>query len=104
METTPTSPTHRKRIALQSVGAVVLPFVVVSLYLVFTRWPSHRFTTFSDYAGIGASVSVGAALVGALPISGATRVALLILYIPLLLFLLFVYSLQFVGIVFGDWI
>jgi len=107
MEPTANIPTNRKRIAriaFQSVGAAVLPFLAASLYLVFTRWPHHRFTTLSDHCGLGAALLIGAALVGTLPISVAVRIALLCFYIPLISFLLFMYSLYFVGMVFGDWL
>jgi hypothetical protein len=105
MEPTANTPANRKRIAwivFQSTCAAVLPFLAASLYLVFTRLGLHRFTTVSDYCGLGAALFIGAVLVGTLPISVAARIRLLFAYIPLISFLLFIYSFYFIGMVFGD--
>ena len=84
------------------VGAAIVPFVVESAYLFFTRWPSYRFTTLSDYAGLAVSVLAGSALVATLPIRPLRRVLSLAVYVPLLLALLFCYTLFFIAVVFHD--
>ena len=48
--------------------AAIAPFIVESGYLFLSRWPSYRFTTFSDYAGFVVSIFAGAAFVAILPI------------------------------------
>jgi hypothetical protein len=75
---------------------------VASAYLFLTRWPSYRFTTFSDYAGLGVSVLAGAAFVALLPMRRMHRAVALLLYIPVVAVLLFFYTLWFIAVVFHD--
>ena len=91
-------------IGLRAVAALVIPFVVMSAYLLLSRWPSRWFTAPSDYAAGGVSLLAGAIFIATLPISRVVRATLLVFYVPMLWFLLFLYSLEFVGAVFGDWI
>ena len=84
------------------VGAAAAPFVVASVYLFFTRWPSYRFTTLSDYAGLGVSVLAGAAFVATLPIRPLLRALALALYVPLIGAALFFYTFWFIAVVFHD--
>jgi preprotein translocase subunit SecY len=88
--------------AWRLLGAGVAPFIVASAYLLFTRWPSYRFTKFSDYAGLGVSVLAGAAFVALLPIRPVQRVLSLLLYVPLVAVLLFFYAFWFIALVFHD--
>jgi len=83
-------------------GAAVAPFVLASAYLTLTRWPSYRFTTFSDYAGLAVSVLAGAAFVAVLPIRPLQRVLSLLIYVPVLAVLLFFYTFWFIAVVFHD--
>jgi hypothetical protein len=92
----------RRRFEWRLVGAVIAPFLVASAYLFFTRWPSYRFTTFSDYAGLAASVVVGAVFVAILPIRPLQRIVSLIIYVPVLAVLLFFFMLWFMASVFHD--
>src|SRR5690242_9332242 len=93
-----------KMVGLRATAAVVLPFALMSVYLLLSRWPSRWFTTLSDYAAGAVSLLAGSALIATLPISREVRLLLLLFYVPMLCFLLFLYGLQFVGMVFGDWI
>jgi hypothetical protein len=80
------------------VAAVIAPFVFLSL----TRWPSYRFTAFSDYAGLAVSVLIGAAFIATLPIRTRYRVLALLVYIPGVAELLFYFTLWFIAVVFHD--
>ena len=82
-------------------AATLIPFVVVSLYLVFSRWPSDKFTAFSDYAGLGISIFIGAAFIVKLPIHLHKRLLFLLAYIPIFGILLVYFSLVFVCSIFG---
>ena len=81
--------------AWRAAVAALAPFAVESAYLFFTRWPSSRFTTFSDYAGLSVSVLAGAVFVARLPIRPVERVVLLLVYVPTFAGLLFIYSFFF---------
>jgi hypothetical protein len=83
-------------------AAVFAPYLTTALYLALTRWPSHRFTTFSDYAGLGFAVLVGAAFVATLPIRAVYRVLLILAYAPVMWSSLNKFSLWFLAIVFRE--
>jgi hypothetical protein len=84
------------------VAAVLAPFVSSSVYLIFSRWPSYRFTTFSDYAGLAVSVFIGAAFIATLPISWRQRSLWLLIYIPVFAALLFFFTFWFIAVIFHD--
>jgi hypothetical protein len=92
----------RQRFGWQLVGAAIGPFVVASAYLFFTRWPSYRFSTVSDYVGLAVSVLAGAAFVAVLPLRPLQRVLSLIVYVPVLAVVLFFYTFWFIAVVFHD--
>lgn len=84
------------------IGATIGPVVLVSAYLVFTRWPHSIFTTFSDYAAITVSVAFGAACLLRLAWPLSARLLALLFYLPTLWLLLGFYCLLFVCVVFRD--
>ena len=94
--------TSRKAIGWRLIAAVLMPFVVISPYLIWTRWPSYSFTAFSDYAGLGLSVLAGAVFIAILPLRPLHRVLFLIVYIPLFAVMLFFYIFWFIAVVFHD--
>lgn len=94
--------TRRRGFGWRLVGAAIAPFVVASAYLFFTRWPSYRFTAFSDDSALAVSVLAGAAFVAVLPIRPLQRVLALICYMPLLAVVLFFYTFWFIAVVFHD--
>jgi hypothetical protein len=94
--------TRRRGFGWRLIGAGMAPFVLASAYFVLSRWPSYRFTTFSDYAGLSVSVLAGAAFVGVLPIRPLHRVLSLLVYVPLLAIVLFFYTFWFIAVVFHD--
>jgi len=99
MEQTETSQTG---FAWRLACAAIAPFIVESGYVFLSRWPSYRFTTFSDYAGFAVSIFTGAAFVATLPIRPLQRIFSLLLYIPALAAVLFFYDFWFIAVVFHD--
>ena len=85
-------------------GALVGPFAVMSLYLLFSRWPTRWFTGSSDYVAISVSALLAAALIWLVPLRPVVRLGLALVAATLLWGLLFLYSFYFVGAVFGDWL
>jgi hypothetical protein len=83
-------------------AAALLPIVLESIYLFFSRWPSYHFTEFSDWAGSSISIVVGSAFVAFLPLRKRWRVISLIIYVPVLFGLLIIYDLMFIALVFHD--
>jgi ABC-type multidrug transport system fused ATPase/permease subunit len=94
--------TRRRGFGWRLVGAALAPFVVATAYLFVTRWPSYRFTTFSDYAALAVSVLAGTVFVAVLPIRPRQRVLSLFFYVPLLAVVLFFYTFWFIAVVFHD--
>lgn len=94
--------TRRRGFGWRLVGAAIAPFVVASAYLFFTRWPSYRFTTLSDYTALAISVLAGAVFVAVLPIRPHQRVLSLFFYVPLLAVALFFYTFWFIAVVCHD--
>lgn len=91
-------------IGIRAAAAIVVPFVIMSAYLLLSRWPSRWFTGASDLAAFAVSLLAGGLFIATMPIGRAVRVLLLLFYLPMFWFLLFMYGLQFVSVVFGDWI
>ncbi len=91
-------------IGLRAVASVVTPFVLMSAYLLLSRWPSRWFTGPSDFAAGAVSLLVGSVFIATLPVSREVRAISLLFYVPGFCFLLFLYCLEFVGLVFGDWL
>lgn len=93
---------RHKGLGWRLAGATITPFVVASFYLVLTRWPSYRFTTTSDCAGLAVSVLAGSAFVALLPMSRLHRVISLLVYVPAFVVVLFFYTFWFIAVVFHD--
>ncbi len=83
---------------------VIGPTVLMSCYLTLSRWPLRWFTGASDWAALVLSVMVGVACIVRLPVPAAQRAVLALIYTMLSGFGLCMYSLYFVGIIFGDWL
>ena len=86
------------------VGSVVVPLFAVSIYLWFSRWPTRRFSTTSDYPAFAVCIAIGLVFVVGLPIRLWLRVLAVVVYVPLVYTLPFLSSLLFVGLAFGDWL
>ncbi len=74
--------TSKFNIGLRAVAAVVIPFVVMSVYLSLSRWPSRWFTTRSDYAAGAVSLVAGSIFIATLPTTREVRGLLLLFYVP----------------------
>jgi uncharacterized membrane protein len=85
-------------------GAIAAPFLLISLYLYFSRWPTRWFTSASDFIALGLSLAIGIVFLLRLPVSFGARVAAAICYVPILGAVLIFYSLMLVGFVFNDWL
>lgn len=97
------SETRPRDFVWRLLAAAVLPFMVESAYIFFTRWPSSHFTVASDYAALTLSILIGSALFLRLPLWLPYRVFLLLFfYIPAIGVLLFFYPLLFLAVVFGE--
>ena len=83
-------------------AAALAPFAVASVYLLLSRWPSYRFTAFSDYTAFAVAIITGAAFIATLPIRGSFRGVCLLLYVPLVAVLVVLFSLWFIAVVFHD--
>ena len=86
------------------VGIVLGPPALMSVYLGLSRWPARWFTEISDLAALVLSVGAGVIWIGRLPVPDAVRGVLALLYVPVVGFVLVMYSLAFVGYMFGDWL
>ncbi len=89
---------------LAAIVAAAGPFIVMSVYLLVSRWPTRWFTDFSDNIAFAIAVAIAPVCISLLPLKIWSRVAIAILVTPALAFSLFFYSLAFVGSVFGDWL
>ena len=87
-----------------ALGAVFTPFAIMSLYLLFSRWPQRKFTAASDGIAMGIGIMIGCASLACLPLRRWMRILAVILYLPLVAYALLIYSLYFVGVVFNDWL
>ena len=91
-------------IARSLLGALVGPLVLVSVYLTLSRWPTRWFTGESDLLALAVAIAFGIAWIVRLPVSMGLRVGLAIAYVPVMGFSLILYALNFVGVMFGDWL
>ncbi len=94
--------TRQRAFGWRLVAAALVPLAAASAYLFFSRWPSYRFTTFSDYAGLAVSILVGAAFVATLPIPARQRILWLLIYIPAVAALLFFFTFWFIAAIFHE--
>lgn len=94
----------KSKVALLVPSTIVAPFLVLSVYLYFSRWPTSWFTATSDFVGLGLSIAAGTVFLLHLPISGWLRVLITVLYLPMIGAALFFYCFMFVGVVFDTWL
>jgi hypothetical protein len=96
--------TKEKSIAWHLGCAIFIPIVLLSIYLLFSRWPIRIFSEMADYIALGISTLLGAVFVAMLPIRKVVCTVCVLLYVFLAGILLFYYSFAFVGVIFGDWL
>lgn len=87
---------------MRIVAAVVLPFLINSIYLYFSRWPTEWFTGTTDILFLALSLGSGAALIATLPFRGGMKALLLTIYVPIAGILLFYFTFLFIALAFGD--
>ncbi len=92
--------TASRGVAWRVVAAALLPFAAQSIYILFTRW-TFCFNPWSDVASHAISLLIGAWCVWSLPIALSRRVLALLLYVPIIAFLLYYYTFAILMVVFG---
>jgi uncharacterized SAM-binding protein YcdF (DUF218 family) len=83
---------------------VLIPFVIASVYLWFSRWPTRWFTTASDYIALAVAVAVFVGAVLAMPLERKKKVLIALGGAPVVAAALTVFALVFVSMAFGDWL
>jgi hypothetical protein len=91
----------KQKLGWHIAGAAIAPFIVMSLYLFLRGWSPDKSTAYSDYVGLAFSILIGAIFIARLPIHVSKRVLLLLIYIPVLILMLFCFTLIFVCSIFG---
>jgi hypothetical protein len=84
------------------IAFLAMPFVVFTLYLFFSRWPSRWFTEASDFAGLGLALASGMWYFPRGDVPSFGWVVTMAAYALVMLFLLLWYGLFFVCAAFGD--
>lgn len=84
------------------VRAILLPLLLFSIYLFFSRWPTSRFTAFSEWIAIAISLFVGGIFIVLLPLKTHERAISLLVYLLVFLGLLVLYEFLFVAMVFHE--
>jgi hypothetical protein len=83
-------------------AAAVLPFLVLTVYLLASRWPARWFSEVSDEVGLGISVLAAVVCIWLVRVRLPWRVIALVAYIPALCVALTMYALTFVCSTFSD--
>jgi len=87
---------------LYPILALVIPICVESVYLYHTRLPVRSFTETTDDLSAVLSIALGYVFVFFIPSSLRARVAIGLLYLPIMVGILLFYALWFVCFVCGD--
>jgi hypothetical protein len=78
------------------------PFVVLSIYLVLSRWPHRQFSAVADYGGLAVAITVGLVGTWMLVPSRPYKIVVSLIYVPFFCPALIYYGLIFVCAVFKD--
>jgi hypothetical protein len=92
----------RFRQRLLVAGAVALPIVLLTAYLIASRVSARSFSPRSDYLAFGAAILCGAFCLWTRLPATRWRPLVVLLYVPASAGLLFIFTLGFVCTVFGD--
>lgn len=84
------------------IAAILLPFIVGTLYLYFSRWPVRWFNGTTDVLALAVSLGIGTALLAMMPTRPLARTVALVNYVPAAAVSLFLFNFAFVAFVFGD--
>ena len=90
------------RVYVLIAAAAVLPFLVLTIYLLASRWPARWFSVASDEVGLGISALTATACIWLIRVRPLWRVLALVAYIPALYVALTMYGLVFVCSTFSD--
>jgi hypothetical protein len=85
-------------------GAVALPFLVMGMYITISWWGMGLMGNAGDTLLSYLLPTFGAGLIWLSSLSLRAKIALAMIYIPCMYYCLFLFSLAFVGYVFGDWL
>lgn len=96
--------TQRTRVIAPAVLALVGPFLLMSIYLLASRWPTDWSTGTFDYAALIVAAAVAPLCISRMPLKVSTRVVIAILITPVMVFVLFVFMFLFVGTIFDNWL
>jgi hypothetical protein len=86
------------------VAAVITPFLLMTVEIVFTRTVMGVKGNRADEFALGIGVIVGVVLIWASALPTWARIVLTIVYPPLVCITMFYYALMLVGSLYGDWL
>jgi hypothetical protein len=92
----------RMRRGLLAAGAVSLPFMIFSAYMIVSRWPKPWFNTPSDYIALGIATAGGAICMWRLITHARWQLTAMVVYLPVCCAVLFIYAFWFVCTVFEN--
>lgn len=101
-EERPPSP-RRQELPWLLFGIGMGPFVVMSVYLVFSRWPIRWATPWFTLAAFFVGMAIGVYCLWRLPLAIEERIALILIYGPVMYILMAFYTLEFASFVFQEY-
>jgi hypothetical protein len=91
-----------QRTVVATIGTLLGPLLVASVYLSVSRWPEPWFTSMTDWIALGLAILVGLTGLWSLPFNRWQRATATLIYVPVMGVLLGVSALLFVCELFGD--
>jgi hypothetical protein len=90
------------------VGVTLAPFATISAYLLATRSSPYPLPWAvldrADWAAVMLGVGLGVICLLRVPLPLGVRLALTVVYVPMMAWLLLIYSLYSIGMVYGKWL
>jgi hypothetical protein len=83
-------------------GAATLPFLILTIYLVASRWLIDRFGAASDFFAIGVGLLATGLCIWLIEVRRSWRVVAIVMCLPALYVALLMYGLEFVCSAFDD--
>jgi hypothetical protein len=83
-------------------GAVLFPWVLFTVYLNQTRWPTPQFTTATDYTAGAVAIAFGLIAIATLKLARTTKAIAMVAYIPVAWLALLIYGVGYVCSKFGS--
>jgi hypothetical protein len=94
----------RRRNLIQLAGAILLPYLLLATYLTATRLGMGATGNAADTGALLVGLMIGAVIMWLSPMPLKIRIVLLVAYLPSMYYGLSVFTLAFVGYVFGHWL